>query len=126
MGTFFTEAYFQDLAERLNADAEWRKKAEGVTSRIVATVNDRDFSALLDIQSGEVAASRVDADAPADFKFEADYDVWKAAAQGEGDLTSLVMTGRMRFRGSMSKIMGMMTPLNRLTEILRDLPKDFD
>ena len=126
MAKFFTEAYFQDLAERLNADKEWRKKAEGVTSRIVATANDRDFSALLDVQNGEVTASRVDADTLADFKFEADYDVWKASAQGEGDLTTLVMTGRMRFRGSMSKIMGMMTPLNRLTEILRELPKDFD
>ncbi|MDX1534021.1 MAG: SCP2 sterol-binding domain-containing protein, partial [Thermoplasmata archaeon] len=126
MAKFFTEAYFQDLAERLNADKEWRKKAEGVTSRIVATANDRDFSALLDVQNGEVTASRVDADTLADFKFEADYDVWKASAQGEGDLTTLVMTGRMRFRGSMSKIMGMMTPLNRLTEILRELPKEFD
>jgi putative sterol carrier protein len=126
MAKFFTEPYFQDLAERLNADAEWRKKAEGLTSKVVATVTDRDFSALLDIENGEVKASEVDAETPADFKFEADYDVWKASAQGEGDLTTLVMTGRMRFRGSMSKIMGMMTPLNRLTEILRELPKDFD
>ncbi|MFQ5986669.1 MAG: SCP2 sterol-binding domain-containing protein [Thermoplasmata archaeon] len=126
MAKFFTEQYFQDLADRLNADDEWRKKAEGVHAKIVATANDRDFSALLDVQNGEVTASKVDADAPADFRFEADYDVWKASAQGEGDLTTLVMTGRMRFRGSMSKIMGMMTPLNRLTEILRDLPKDFD
>ncbi|MCJ2531050.1 MAG: SCP2 sterol-binding domain-containing protein [Candidatus Thermoplasmatota archaeon] len=126
MAKFFTEQYFQDLAARLNADTEWRKKAEGITSRIVTTVSDRGISALLDIQNGEVKASQVDADTPADFKFEADYDVWKASAQGEGDLTTLVMTGRMRFRGSMSKIMAMMTPLNRLTEILRDLPKDFD
>ena len=126
MAKFFTEEYFQDLADRLNADDEWRKKAEGVNSKIVVTVSDRDFSALLDIQAGEVTASKGDADTLADFKFEADYDVWKAAAQGEGDLTSLVMTGRMRFRGSMSKIMGMVTPLNRLSEILRELPKDFD
>ncbi len=126
MAKFFTEEYFQDLADRLNADDEWRKKAEGVSSKIVVTVSDRDFSELLDIQAGEVTASKGDADTLADFKFEADYDVWKGAAQGEGDLTTLVMTGRMRFRGSMSKIMGMMAPLNRLTEILRELPKDFD
>ncbi|MEE8232925.1 MAG: SCP2 sterol-binding domain-containing protein, partial [Thermoplasmata archaeon] len=110
MAKFFTEEYFQDLADRLNADDEWRKKAEGVNSKIVVTAVDRDFSELLDIQAGEVTASKGDADTLADFKFEADYDVWKAAAQGEGDLTSLVMTGRMRFRGSMSKIMGMTTP----------------
>ncbi|MFQ5908591.1 MAG: SCP2 sterol-binding domain-containing protein [Thermoplasmata archaeon] len=126
MAKFFTDSYFQDLADRLNKDGEWGKKAEGISTKIVATANDRDFSVLLDIQDGVVTASQVDADAPADFKFEADYDVWKASAQGEGDLTTLVMTGRMRFRGSMSKIMGMMTPLNRLTEILRELPKDFD
>ncbi|MEE9592638.1 MAG: SCP2 sterol-binding domain-containing protein [Thermoplasmata archaeon] len=126
MAKFFTAAYFQDLADRLNADAEWRKKAETLTAKVIATVTDRDFSALLDIENGEVKASKVDAETPADFKFEADYDVWKASAEGEGDLTTLVMTGRMRFRGSMSKIMGMMPSLNRLTEILRELPKDFD
>jgi putative sterol carrier protein len=126
MAKFFTEAYFQDLADRLNEDEGWRKKAEGVTTKIVATANDRDFSSLLDIQDGAVTASRVEADIPADFKFEADYNVWKDAAEGEGDLTMLVMTGRMKFRGSMSKIMGMMTSLNRLLEILRELPKDFD
>ncbi|MFQ6013583.1 MAG: SCP2 sterol-binding domain-containing protein [Thermoplasmata archaeon] len=126
MAKFFTEAYFQELADRLNGDDEWRRKAQGVTAKIVATANDREFSALLDIQDGEVTASKVDADTPADFKFEADYDVWKTTAQGEGDLTTLVMTGRMRFRGSMSKVMSMMTPLNRLTEVLRGLPKEFE
>lgn len=126
MAKFFTDAYFQDLVDRLNGDEAWRKKAEELTTKIVVTANDRDFSALLDIQNGAMTVSRVGADIPADFKFEADYNVWKDAAEGEGDLTMFVMTGRMKFKGSMSKIMGMMTSLNRLLEILRELPKDFD
>lgn len=126
MAKFFTKKYFQELADRLNADEEWRKKSQGVNAKIVATASDRDFSALLDIQEGAVTVSQVDPEIPADFKFEADYDVWKSSAQGEADLTTLVMSGRMRFRGSMSKIMGMMTSLNRLTDLLRDLPKEFD
>lgn len=125
MAEFFSGAFFQELAARLNEDEEWKKKGADLTTRIVVTCTDRDLSFLLDLQEGQVSASKVDAEEPADFKFEGPYDSWRASAEGEKDLQTLVMTGRMKFKGSMSKIMAMMGPLGRLTAVLRDIPTEF-
>jgi len=36
-----------------------------------------------------------------------------------------VMGGKIRFRGSMPKIMALMGQLNRITQIARETPKEF-
>lgn len=125
MVQFFTLAYFEELAERLNADEEWRKKASDLTTKIVATCTDREFSVLLDIQQGAVTVREVSPEEPSDFKLEGAYDAWVATGKGEADLQTSVMRGKIRFKGSMSKIMGLMGQLNRLVAVLRDMPKEF-
>jgi putative sterol carrier protein len=125
MTQFFTEEFFAELADRLNVDEEWNRKAGDLTTKIVATCTDRDISVLLDIQNGKVSARSVGPDEPADFKFEGSYDAWQTTAKGEADLQTLVMTGKMKFKGSMSKIMAMMSQLSRLTAVLREMPKEF-
>ncbi|MFQ5837359.1 MAG: SCP2 sterol-binding domain-containing protein [Thermoplasmata archaeon] len=125
MAQFFTKEFFEDLASRLNADDEWKKKTSDLTTRLVATCTDRDISVMIDIQNGVVATREVAQDEPADFKFEGSYEAWLKSAKGEADLQTLVMTGKMRFKGSMSKIMALMSPLSRLTAVLRDMPKEF-
>jgi putative sterol carrier protein len=125
MAQFFTKEFFEELADRLNADDEWNKKSGDLTTKIVATCTDREISVLLDIQNGKVTAKVVDAEEPADFKFEGSYDAWQKTARGEADLQTLVMTGKMKFKGSMSKIMAMMSQLSRLTAVLREMPKEF-
>src|SRR5256712_1947312 len=88
MVQYFTKSFFDEVASRLNADAEWAKKASAVTSKIVLTCFDRNTSFLLDIQGGRVAANQVSADVPADFKFEGTYDVWTQLGKGEKDFQS--------------------------------------
>ena len=125
MVQYFTKSFFDELASRLNADLEWAKKASAVTSKIVLTCFDRNTSFVLDIQGGRVAANQVSPDAPADFKFEGTYDVWTQLGKGEKDLQSLVLGGKIRFRGSLPKIMALTSQLNRVTQVAQQVPKEF-
>ncbi len=125
MARYFTKEFFDEVASRLNADAEWAKKAATVTAKVVLTCLDRKASFLLDIQTGHVASTEVPSDVPADFKFEGNYDAWVQLGGGEKDFQSLVMGGKIRFRGSMPKIMGLMGALNRITLVAQMVPKEF-
>jgi len=125
MAQYFTKSFFDEVASRLNADAEWAKKSSATTAKIVLTCFDRNVSFLLDIQGGKVAANQVSADAPADFKFECTYDVWTQLGKGEKDFQSLVLGGKIRFRGSLPKIMALTSQLNRITQVAQQVPKEF-
>jgi len=125
MAKYFTSAFFNEVANRLNADPEWSKKAATVSAKIVLTCTDRNASFLIDIRNGTVSSIESAPDVPADFKFEGTYDAWTSLGRGEKDFQSLVLGGRVRFRGSMRKIMALMGQLNRITQIARETPKEF-
>ena len=125
MVQYFTKDFFAELASRINGDPEWVKKAGTVTTKLVLTCIDRNRSYLLDIQAGKVTCSEVPADAPADFKFEGSYDAWATLGRGEKDFQSLVISGKIKFRGSMPKMMAMMGQMNRLTLLAQQQPKEF-
>ena len=89
------------------------------------TVTDKTKSYLLDVVSGRVTATEVAPDVPADFKFDGPYASWVILGKGEKDFQSLVMGGKIKFRGSMPTVMGMMGQWNRLIKLAQELPKEF-
>lgn len=121
---YFSLEFFEELARRLNADAEWRKKAATLTTKVTLSATDRSRSFLVDVANGAVTAKAVRPDDPADFKFEGPYEVWQRIAAGETDFTAAVMTGKMKFRGSLPKIMGIQPQLTRLTQVAKDIPAE--
>lgn len=125
MVQYFTTAFFEAVAVRLNADPDWTKVAAAATAKIVLTASDRNASFLLDITNGKVSVSQVAPDVPADFKFEGNYEAWVQLGKGEKDFQGLVLGGRIRFRGSMPKIMALMGSLNRITSAAQKIPKEF-
>src|SRR2546425_2925361 len=125
MVQYFTKAFFDEIASRLNADPEWGKKAAAITAKIVLTCTDRSASFLVDIQGGKVAVQEVAPGVHADFKFEGAYDAWMQLGKGERDFQGLVLGGKIRFRGSMPKVMALMGPLGRITQLAQQVPKEF-
>jgi len=125
MTKYFTQAFFDEVANRLNADAEWLKKAATINAKIVLTAVDRNASFLIEIRNGRVSSTESNADVPADFKFEGTYDAWTQLGKGEKDFQSLVLGGKIRFRGSMPKVMALMRSLDRITQVARQIPKEF-
>ena len=125
MVAYFTKAFFDEVATRLNADPEWTKKAGTIAAKIVLTCADRGRSFLIEVRNGIVSASESAPDVAADFKFEGPYEAWSQLGRGEKDLQSLVLGGKIRFRGSMPKVMALMGSLGRITETARLVPKEF-
>src|SRR5207247_5901469 len=108
-----------------NAEPERSRKAPAITAKVVLTCVDRKASFLINVVNGTVSSTEGAADVPADFKFEGTYDAWTQLGKGEKDFQSLVMGGKIRFRGSMPKIMALMGVLSRIHVVARDVPKDF-
>jgi len=125
MAHYFTKAFFEEIANRLNADPDWTKKAANLNVKIVLTCTDRASSHLLEVLGGRVTATDVVPEIPTDFNFEGPYSAWVVLGKGEKDFQSLVMSGRIKFRGSLPKIMGMMGELTRITQMAQRVPKEF-
>ena len=125
MVQYFSKEFFDSLVGALNADPEWMKKTTGQSFKTVITITDRSQSYFLDVAGGKATVTVIAPDAPADFKFEGPYDSWVILGRGEKDFQSLVMAGKVKFRGSMPKVMGLMGAWNRLIKVAQGLPKEF-
>ncbi len=112
---FFTGAFFQEVAARLNADPEWHTLAEKFSARVVLTCADRRASYLLEVVNGHVAARDAGPETTADFRFEAEETAWREVMRGEADYYPLVRARRMRFVGSVLRLRLKMAPLDRMT-----------
>ena len=125
MVQFFSEAFFQEVGHRLAIDAEWTKSAARLTAKFLLTATDAGRSIMLDIQSGRLTVRAAKADEPSDFKFEAPMEQWTRLGKGEKDLQTLVLQGRIKFRGPLSKLVPLQPALFRIEVVARDVPKEF-
>ena len=119
---YFSHEWFEELARRLNADPEWGKKAVSLTTRITLTVTDRGLCHQIEVAGGRVSTREAKPDEVADFKFEAPWEIWGKVAAGSTDFNTAVITGKMKFKGSLPKIMGIQTQMNHLTKAAKDIP----
>ena len=122
---FFSNEYFSELATRLQKDPDWVKGAAKVTAKLMMTVTDRNEAHLFDIVAGNVTVRATKPDEPADFKFEGPYDVWTRIGKERKDLNSLVLQGKIKFRGSIAKLLPLQGVLVRVEAVARAIPADF-
>ena len=121
---FFTQGYFEELVKTLNSDAEFKQKAANMNLSILMSAKDKGLTALLRIQDGQATAQAALPEEKADFKFIGDYAVWAANHRGEAALDKLVMTGKLKFVGSIPKIMGMRSQLMIIDRLAQTVPAD--
>jgi putative sterol carrier protein len=125
MAQFFSDEYFTELAARLQKDPDWIKGAAKLTAKLMMTVTDRNEGHLLDIQAGNVTVRPAKPDEPADFKFEGPYEVWTRIGKERKDLNSLVLQGKIKFRGSLAKLLPLQGVLVRVEAVARAIPAEF-
>jgi putative sterol carrier protein len=121
---FFTPAYFEELARTLNADAEFKEKTAKLDLSILMAAKDKDLSALLRVKNGQATVEPAGRETPADFKFIGEYAVWASNHRGEAPLDKLVMTGKLKFVGSIPKIMGLRSQLLVIDRLAQKVPAD--
>ncbi len=125
MVQYFSEAFFSEVAHRLASDEDWNKNAAKVTAKIMLTATDAGSSLLLDVQGGRMTVRTSAADEPADFKFEAPMEQWARLGKGERDLQTLVLQGKIKFRGALAKLVPLQPALFRIEAVSRAIPKEF-
>lgn len=111
MVEFFTRPYFDEVAKVLNNDAEFKSKTTNLDAKILMVAKDKGHAFLLTIQKGTAQVEDAASDAKADFTFVGDYDTWVSNHKGEAPLDKLVMTGKLKFKGSIPKIMSLRSQL---------------
>jgi putative sterol carrier protein len=93
--------------------------------RIVCTAGDKKRSFLIAVSRGVVTTDEASPETPADYRFEGHYDTWVRLCKGEAEMDHLIQQGKIRLAGSMSDVMGLMGPLNRIVLTARSFPKEF-
>ena len=58
-------------------------------------------------------------------KLIGDYDSWKKLIKGEADATKLVLTGKMKLQGDISKIMRYIKATQQMGKIASQIPTEF-
>lgn len=112
MVQYFTAEFFSALADALNGSQDFQAKNASVSTSLLNVAKDKGTAFLVRIEKGKVSASAAAADAQAEFTFTGDYATWVRSHKGELPLEKAIMTGAMKFKGSIPKIMGLRSSLS--------------
>lgn len=121
MPAMFTPEFFDELVKRLNNDEEFKQKTANVKTTVLMVNTDTKVSFLLNIASGVASSAPGTADSKADFIFLGDTPVWVSNHKGEAPMEKLVMTGKLKFKGSIPKIMSMRGQLGVIDKVAQSI-----
>jgi putative sterol carrier protein len=122
MPALFTPAFFDELVKRLNNDPDFKQKAGGVAATVLMVNLDTKESFLLNLNKGSAAWTPGNPESKADFTFLGDAATWLSNHKGEAPMEKLVMTGKLKFKGSIPKIMGLRSQLGVIDRIAQSVP----
>ena len=125
MVKYFSEEFFRQLEQALNSDEEFTEGLREVETSMLLVSEDTGGSFLLSLADGKVSVEEASPDHVAEFKIIGPYEEWVKSAKGEASLTRQVMSGKIKIRGSMSKMMFYWPKLQRIEDALKEIEKDF-
>jgi putative sterol carrier protein len=125
MVKFFTEDYWNALAQGLNNDSKFKQDTKDLDTSMLNVCKDKNEAYLLTIKNGTASAQRAAADTPAEFKLTGNYNAWVETAKGKS-LNMQVMSGRIQFQGSIQKILSLQSKLASIERITQILPKEYE
>jgi len=122
----FSSAFFEELVKTLNNDPEFKSKTGSVNATILMVNKDTHTSHLLTISKGAATYNGPGTeDTKADFIFIGDSPTWIANHKGEITMEKAIMTGKLKFKGSLPKIMGLRSQLTVIDAIAQKVPAEF-
>lgn len=124
MAEFFTQPYFEEVVKTLNNSPDFKAKTANVSTTVNMVCKDKARAFLLKIDKGTATGSEAAEDTKADFTFIGDYATWVANHKGEAPLEKLVMTGKLKFKGSIPKIMSMRSQLVVIDNLAQSVPAE--
>jgi putative sterol carrier protein len=125
MTKFFSDEYFKELEGALKGDQKWNDSMKGVKTSVLIGATDTNQNYILSVENGTTALQKASAGAQSEFSFEGLYDVWCKVAKGEMDMQSAVLKGQLKFKGSITKLLGFRDRFLRIAELMKSVPKDY-
>ena len=106
-------------------EGDLKEYMKGLTEKYVTGKTTYTYIQLKD---GKCLGARVVKDpseVQAGFKLSGPYECWKKLAKAETDATKLVLTGKMKLQGDMSKIMRYIKAAQIMGKIASEVPTEF-
>jgi putative sterol carrier protein len=129
MVAFFSKEFFEEMAKHLNSNPAFTSTIKDFNASMLLTCVDRVVSYKITARNGTVEVAESREDGPADFHFAAPYDVWVSIAKGDVKIQGAVVGGRVKFIGSMPKMLlylGKLTGMERLmTKLISEIVTEF-
>lgn len=125
MVLYASPEYFETLAQKLNEDADFRQRAASLKAELLFVENGRPDAALLKIENGKATSQIVAPDTKAEFIFMADRPVWISNHKDGIPLEKLIMTGKIKFKGSIPRIMTIKSQLNAVDQKAKSIPATY-
>lgn len=123
MPALFTNEFFDELVKRLNNDPDFKQKTATLKATVLMVNTDTKTSFLMTITNGSATWAPGTPDTKADFTFLGDAATWIGNHKGEAPMEKLVMTGKLKFKGSIPKIMGLRSQLSVIDKIAQSIPE---
>lgn len=121
MPALFTDAFFEELTKRLNNDTDFKTKTANVTATVLMVNLDTKLSYVLTVTKGAAAWQKGNEQSKADFTFLGDTATWDSNHRGEAPMEKLVMTGKLKFKGSIPKIMSLRAQLGVIDKVAQSI-----
>ena len=125
MAKYLSDEYFSQVLTALTQDTKWAESTKSLKTSVALSVTDIGQNYLLGVDNGTTTLQKAAPGAPADFTFEGNYENWCKIGRGEIDLQSAVLKGQMKFKGSLVKILALRDKLNRVADVMKEVPKEF-
>jgi putative sterol carrier protein len=125
MVKYFSEEFFGLVEEKLGSDEEFTKSISDVDTSILLVSEDPDASFLLPLADGEISVQKTSPDESAEFKVIGPYEEWVRSAKGEASLTRQIMAGKLKVKGSMSKMMFYWPKIQGIEDTLKEIETEF-
>ena len=122
---FQSDEYLAQYAKAIAADQKWAESTKGLKTSLKTTTTDTGQSYLLSVENGVTTMQKATSETPAEFSFESTYEGWSKVARGEMDMQSAILKGQVHFKGSLTKLLMHRRTLNRLAELMQEIPKEF-
>ena len=125
MAKYLSDEFFSQVLTALTQDAKWAESTKSLKTSVALNVTDIGQSYLLGVDNGTTTLQKPAPGTAADFTFEGTYEAWCKVGRGEIDLQSAVLKGQMKFKGSLVKILALRDRLNRVADVMKEVPKEF-
>jgi putative sterol carrier protein len=125
MAKYLSDEYFSQVLAALSQDQKWIESTKNFKTSVALNATDIGQYYVLGVENGTTTLQKAAPGAPAEFAIDGTYDSWSKVAKGEIDLQSAVLKGQLKFKGSITKILTYRDKLNRVVDVMRDVPKEF-